>query len=257
PSGQRTNFGPPPNLKVHPTAADGRMMHRAPDDAPRPRPTIRLGVVVLGLLALVGSFTARTTGDAAATPADEADFVAALNQVRAQAGLPAFTINTELSNLARGHAQVMADAGEIFHASPISAGYTGQWSKIGENVGVGADVAVLVDAFVASPGHYANIVDPAFTEIGVGVVWRESALYTTHRFLQVPGAAPAPTTTAPPSPTTTAAPAPTTTAPATTVPTTTAPADEPAPVEAEPLGPPSIDAARVEALLDLLDRVGT
>ncbi|MEM8745709.1 MAG: CAP domain-containing protein [Actinomycetota bacterium] len=237
-------------------------MQRAPDASSRPQPTIRLGFIVLGLLALVGSFTFRSTGDAAATPVDEADFVAALNQVRADAGLPPFTVNTELSNLSRSHAQVMADAGEIFHASPISAGYTGPWSKIGENVGVGANVSVLVDAFVASPGHYANIIDPAFTEVGVGVVWRDSALYTTHRFLQVPGdtnpAPPttvAPTTTAAPAPTTTAAPSPTTTTPSPTTTTAPAPTSSPAPVVA--LDPPSISAARIEALLGLLDLVGT
>lgn len=232
-------------------------MHRAPD-APTPRRrSIRLGIVVAGLLALVASFTLRDAGDAAASPVDEADFVAALNQVRTDAGLPPFTVNTELSNLARGHAQVMADAGEIFHASPISAGYTGPWSKIGENVGVGANVSVLVDAFVASPGHYANIIDPAFTEVGVGVVWRDNALYTTHRFLQVPGepaptttTAP-PTTTAAPTTTTTAAPSPTTTLAPLGLPTTTTT------VPIAPLDPPSITAERILALLGLLDQVGT
>lgn len=233
-------------------------MHRAPDAQPRPRPPIRLGLVVAGLLALVASFTYRNADDAAATPSDEADFVAALNVVRADAGLPPFTVNVELADLARDHAQEMADAGEIFHANPISAGYTGPWSKIGENVGVGADVTVLVDAFVASPGHYANVIDPAFTEIGVGVVWRDNALYTTHRFLQIPGQLPA--TTAPPAPTTTAVPAPTTTAPPSPTTTLSATTDDPVPpaTDAPPaLDPPSISAARVVSLLELLDQVGS
>jgi hypothetical protein len=232
-------------------------MHRAP--APRRlRRRSRLVLAVVATLAVVGSLFWHEPDPVAASAGDEAAFVAALNRVRADNGLPAFTVNAELSDLSRGHAQVMADAGEIFHADPISEGYSGQWSKIGENVGVGANVEVLVDAFVASSGHYANIVDPAFTQIGVGVVWKDSALYTTHRFLQVPGTSPTtPPTTAPPTTTPPTAPptqAPVTTAPTTQAPTTTDPAPTPT---AAPLPAPAITAERVVALLEMLEQVGT
>lgn len=206
----------------------------------------RLLFVVAAALTVVASHLVADTGSASASADDEHAFVVALNQVRADHGLPPFAVNAELTTLARDHARVMADAGEIFHADPISAGYTGEWVKLGENVGVGAGVDVLVDAFVASPGHFANIVDPSFTEIGVGVVWDDGSLYTTHRFLQPPGAAPAPTT----APTTTTAPA-TTTAPVSVAPS---PTEAPA---AAPLPDPPITAERVLALLALLDRVGT
>jgi len=233
-------------------------MQRAADSSSNRRFSVRFGAICAVLLALVATLTAGGAEEASANSSDEAAFVAALNQVRANAGLPALSLNSQLSNLSRGHAQVMADAGEIFHADPISAGYSGAWSKIGENVGVGANVQVLVDAFVASPGHYANIIDPAFTQVGVGVVWRDSALYTTHRFLQVPGETT--TTTAPP--TTTVAPAPTTPPPTTTAgsnppappaPTTTIPPTTTLP----PLAPPSIDAARVVTLVEMVELVGT
>lgn len=214
---------------------------------------IRVGILFVLIVALLGPITTRDTETAAATSSDEAAFLDALNQVRADAGLAPFTLNSQLSDLSRGHAQVMADAGEIFHANPISADYNGPWSKIGENVGVGASVAVLVDAFVASPGHYANIIDPAFSEIGIGVVWRENALYTTHRFLEVPGA---PVTTAPPAPSTTAPSTPTTTSPPSP---TTVPETSPPPVDGEPeaVGPPRISADRIVTLLDLLEQVGS
>lgn len=223
-------------------------MNRAPDTRRR-RIRNRVVFVVVAAMAVIGSLLWHEPDPVSASADDEAAFVTALNQVRANNGLPPFTVNAELSNLARGHAQVMADAGEIFHASPISAGYTGPWSKLGENVGVGANVDVLVDAFVASSGHFANIVDPSFTQIGVGVVWKDSALYTTHRFLQLPDTTPtttAPPTTAPAPPQTTAPPPPpTTTAPVVT--TTTTP----------PLPRPAITPERVLALLAMLDQVGT
>jgi len=225
-------------------------MPRVAASSTRRRTRNRVGAVLLLLLAVVGVLSGRDTPDAAATPGDEATFVDALNEVRIESGLLPFTVNTELAVLARAHAQAMADAGEIFHADPLSAGYRGPWSKIGENVGVGASVSVLVDAFLASPGHYANIIDPAFTEIGVGVVWKDGALYTAHRFLQVTDPVPSlpePPVTAPP---TTLPAGPTTTAPD--------PGDPPEPIE-EPnrLAPPDVESARIVALLELLAQVGT
>lgn len=223
-------------------------MNHAPDTRRR-RPRNRLAFVVVATLAVVGSLIWHEPSAVSASADDEAAFVAALNQVRAENGLAPFVVNRELSDLARAHAQVMADAGEIFHASPISAGFTGSWKKLGENVGVGANVQVLVDAFIASPGHFANIIDPSFVEIGVGVVWKDAALYTTHRFLQPQGAAPAPTSTAP-----------ATTAPTTAPPTTAPPATTAPPVTTTtvaPLPAPAITSERMIVLLEMLDQVGT
>ena len=245
-------------LKDGPFAADwNSVMNRAPDSRHQ-RNRNRLVFVVIALIAAVASLLWQQPEPVSASASDEAAFVTALNQVRANNGLPPFTVNAELSNLARDHAQVMADADEIFHANPISAGFSGEWSKLGENVGVGANVQVLVDAFVDSPGHFANIIDPSFTEIGVGVVWKDSTLYTAHRFLQPPGAPPttAPPTTAPltTAPPTTAPEPPVTSGPVTptttTVPTTTT-------TTIPPLPEPAITPERVVALLEMLDRVGT
>ena len=133
--------------------------------------------------------------------ADEVQFVSLLNATRAKGGLPPLTVDPELRSLARDWARHMADAGHISHANPISAGVTADWLKLGENVGTGGTVTVVMNAFVASPGHYANIMDPEFTKVGVGLVWLGNALYTTHRFMKLaPAAAPAtPESAAPPA----------------------------------------------------------
>ena len=153
----------------------------------------RRGRAIIALV--IGALLVAGGGAGAAEPNDEAAFVDAINQIRTDLGLAELQTHTELADIAREHAMAMADAGEIFHADPISAGLTAEWIKLGENVGVGAGVQVLVDAFVASPGHYANITDPTFTHIGVGVVWKGEALYTTHRFLRPPGSGDSPTPT--------------------------------------------------------------
>ncbi len=102
---------------------------------------------------------------------------------------------------------------------------------------MGGTVDSLFDAFVASPGHYANLVDPQYTRVGV-CVGRDAngKLFTTHRFIAIAGdgAAPPP----PPPPPTTAAPVSPQAPPPTAPPTTTA-----APVTAAPLTAPPTTAA--------------
>lgn len=169
---------------------------------------------------------------ASASVADESSFIARVNATRASVGLPALQPDVQLTNLARGWAGSMRDSvcGEgafICHASPISAGVTHPWAKLGENVGTGPDVGSIMKAFIESPPHYANIVDPEFTHIGVGVVWDGNRMYTTHRFMKLQLVTPTTTSAAPTtpnsSPTTTAPP---NTAAPTTAPPTTVPVDQ-------------------------------
>jgi hypothetical protein len=104
---------------------------------------------------------------------------------------------------------------------------------VGENVGTGPEVGAIMNAFVGSPSHYANIVDARYDYIGVGVTWgSDGRMYTAHVFMDLGGSsapvpAPAP---APARVQAAAAPAPAAAAPA------AAPEPEPAP---EPVAPPA------------------
>jgi Cysteine-rich secretory protein family len=225
-----------------------------PRNVTRPRTGRRRSAALL-LLGLVVCLLAPVS-PAAAGPddpaADEARFVALVNAARAQNGAAPLTVDAELTQLARDWAAQMAAAGAISHAKPISAGVTQDWQKLGENVGKGPSVDPIMDAFIASPGHYANLMDPAFTKIGVGVVYADGVLYTTHRFMQLRGDAAAPPPTQ--APATTDAPAPTTTAPrppaATSAPPPPAPTTTTTSPELPPPPPPPPAApGRVAVLL--------
>src|SRR4051812_14013047 len=77
------------------------------------------------------------------------------------------------------------------------------WTKIGENIGVGADPAAVNAALLASPGHYANIVGD-YNRVGIGVVMEGSTIWATFDFANAPGAVAAaavPTPAATPVPT--------------------------------------------------------
>jgi hypothetical protein len=139
--------------------------------------------LALGLILAIGVafFPASAQAD---TVSDEAAFVAKINGLRAGLGLPALQVNDNLVAKARGWAAGMAAAGKIWH-STLSDGITADWQKLGENVGMGGSVDGLHNAFVASPHHYENLVDPAFTQVGIGIAMNGSTIYVAEEFMQL------------------------------------------------------------------------
>lgn len=183
--------------------------------------------------------------------AEEQAFVDKINQLRASLGLATLAIDVELTTQARVWSQTMKDAGSIFHTTKLDAGISADWEKLGENVGVGGTVDALFDAFVASPKHYENLVDPSYRFIGIGVVWDGTRMFTAHRFMAL--MPPAPPVDASPAPVRTPD-APPDTVPeelaATEAPTTTAP---PAPAPVIPPASPDQIALILELVGDVFD----
>ncbi len=104
------------------------------------------------------------------------DVTAALNQDRASAGLPPLSWNSQLGGEAQDWAGHLASIGALAHSNlPAEIGQPSMagWTTLGENVLYspgdisGAAAEVL---WMASAGHRANILSPAFNSLGVGVV---------------------------------------------------------------------------------------
>lgn len=114
--------------------------------------------------------------------ADEGRFVELINESRRQAGAAPLVIDDTLVEAARAHSNWMADEGRIFHNPDLDEVAEG-WSTLGENVGRGGDVESLHAAFMASDGHRANLLNPIFDKIGVGVVWSDGTPYVTEVFM--------------------------------------------------------------------------
>ena len=77
----------------------------------------------------------------------------------------------ELTGVARRWTDRMVANGGISHNPNLGSQVSGSWTKLGENVGVGYDVDGLMKAFINSPSHYRNLVDPDWTHVGVGVTF--------------------------------------------------------------------------------------
>jgi hypothetical protein len=127
------------------------------------------------------------TGQAAASSDPGAAFVAATNQARAAAGLPSLRVSADLTAAATHQAQNMADAGALFHTPDLGSGLC-CWVMVGENVGDGPSEGVIQAAFMASPGHRANILRAAYSQIGVGyVIDKSGTLWVSEVFRRPTG----------------------------------------------------------------------
>jgi uncharacterized protein YkwD len=167
------------------------------------------GIVRTGRLAatLVACAVAGTTLLGMAPPASadatgaiaEAAFVADLNSLRASQGLSTLVVDPRLVTIAEGWSAQMAAAGSISHNPDLTTQAPSSWLALGENVGMGPDEPSLNTAFINSPHHYANMVDPVYNGVGVGVVMSSNSyMFVTVDFEELP-AAPAPAAPAPTS----------------------------------------------------------
>jgi uncharacterized protein YkwD len=109
-----------------------------------------------------------------------------VNASRAAAGLGPLRENSTLDVKADAWAQGMRDQCRIWH-STLSNGAPPEWRKLGENVGMGGSIDQVHTAYLNSPGHRANILDPAFTQIGTAAVWGTCrgyrTVFTVHVFM--------------------------------------------------------------------------
>jgi hypothetical protein len=139
-----------------------------------------IGVAVVAIVAAcVGPVALATRASADADT--EGQFVARINELRADLGLGSLSQDARLTAVARSWSNNMAGANRLYHDMALPRQVNG-WVKLGENVGVGDTVDALSNAFEASPPHLEHLVDPAYTLVGVGVVQVGDKLWVTEEF---------------------------------------------------------------------------
>lgn len=108
----------------------------------------------------------------------EQEVIRLVNEIRVQNGLKELTYNWELGRVARYKSKDMHDNRYFSHTSPVygtpfqmmkSFGIT--YRSAGENIARGQrSPEAVVNAWMNSSGHRANILNASFTQIGVGYV---------------------------------------------------------------------------------------
>lgn len=106
-----------------------------------------------------------------------------INERRASKGRRSLSVDSQLSQAARRHAQRMIDNADIYHNRNLGNEVEG-YSRLGENVAGGFSVESVNQSFWDSPGHRNNILVAEFTHYGVGYLWESGELYAVQVFGQ-------------------------------------------------------------------------
>ncbi|MDF2265136.1 sigma-70 family RNA polymerase sigma factor [Streptomyces coacervatus] len=157
---------PSPSASATKKASASKTPHPAKKAAPAPRPTAS------------AARTPTSRPEASSTPSDAVTQVVALvNKERAAAGCGALTEDPQLEKAAQGHSDDMAARNFFDHTNPdgadpgqriTAAGY--KWSTYGENIAQGQQTPqAVMESWMNSPGHRANILNCSFKDIGVGI----------------------------------------------------------------------------------------
>ncbi|MEB3213823.1 MAG: CAP domain-containing protein [Leptolyngbyaceae bacterium] len=162
----------------------------------------------------------------------ESEVLRLTNEFRQQNGLGPLTIDRNLEEAADQHTQNMAQQDFFSHtgkdgSTPSSrtnsAGY--ETGFVGENIAAGYSTPQqVVDGWINSPGHRANMLNANYNEIGIGYYYMQNdtgSVNYYHYWTQVFGKGTIEATPTPPAPT----------APSTTDPQPSTPAPNPQPVE--------------------------
>jgi uncharacterized protein YkwD len=107
-----------------------------------------------------------------------------MNGARNRRGLPPIQLDRHLSKVSRVHTNAMVDQRTLYHtsASVLTRRVT-RWISLGENVGrTPRGVRSLHRSMMNSAGHRANILNSAFTYVGVGTVKKGGSLWMTVTF---------------------------------------------------------------------------
>lgn len=140
------------------------------------------GTVVVSLVSRAASIES--------APDAEGALLSLVNQIRRQHKLPPVMMDSPLRAAARAHSRDMAKQGFVGHGSVGGrsfadriANYVGSGTFVGENVTLARTVEQAHSAFIASPGHLRNILEPKFRRVGIGIVNAgELGLFVTQDF---------------------------------------------------------------------------
>jgi uncharacterized protein YkwD len=112
-----------------------------------------------------------------------------VNEERAQVGCSPVAASSALTGLAQNYSEDMAARGFFDHTDPDGrtpwdrAEKAGISNLGGENIARGqADAAAVMDAWMNSPGHRANILNCDFKTLGVGVEFGSGGPWWTQNF---------------------------------------------------------------------------
>ncbi len=106
----------------------------------------------------------------------ETQMLTLVNKARAENGLEPVTVDPAIRDVARGYSTEMFQQGYFAHvdqagATPFDRMRAGgvSFRAAGENLALAPTVQIAHDGLMNSPGHRANILNPRYSRVGIGV----------------------------------------------------------------------------------------
>jgi uncharacterized protein YkwD len=130
-------------------------------------------VAVLAVLAVM-AFAVSTAGAATLAPHSASDLLAAMNRARLSHGLRPLRFDPRLQTAARAHSREMLRYDYFGHGAfgRRLSSFRVSGPFVGENLAWGKGfyrrAGVIVDEWLRSPEHRANLLRPGFHRVGVG-----------------------------------------------------------------------------------------
>lgn len=140
----------------------------------RSRTRLKLGALALGAALLAASCVST----------DQTTVFNQVNASRASSRVPAASANQWLSDFAQTWAEFMAASCTLGHSRNYASANPYRWSSLAENVGRGQSLSAAHTAFLNSPPHRANILNPNFNYLGTGVAKGCGYYWVVHEFMQ-------------------------------------------------------------------------
>ena len=123
-----------------------------------------------------GDFFATATAGLADRAQVAADMLARVNDLRRRAGLPPFARSSLLDRISQEHADDMLTRSYSGHRSPEGLSPSDRARAEGYRPGIGENIVEqrfsveeALDAWLKSPGHRKNLLDPHSRELGLGL----------------------------------------------------------------------------------------
>ena len=132
--------------------------------------------VLIWAAAVVAAVIFTASAESATLTRVESSLLSVMNQVRSSNGMAPLRLDLRLERAARSHSGKMLRTGVFFHGA-FNARIRGagvRAPRVGENlawgVGVLSRARAIVNMWLASPSHRANLLHPGYRTVGVGAL---------------------------------------------------------------------------------------
>ena len=146
-------------------------------------PSLRSATRIARRLVIVGAIVGLLAGCLIDLGGAQLKAIRIMNADRTSHSLAALPTQADAQTKAQAWANRLASEDALYH-SDIRAGINTRWCSLGENVGYGGSLDSIELAYMNSPHHRDNILNPGFNGVGVGVARRGSRVFSVQVFIK-------------------------------------------------------------------------